>query len=89
MTFLDTEMKELGRSIQINTRNTRTLMRTPQVCLRQLAEAFTVKEYKHAQIHTQKHTHTHTHTHNHTHRHTNTRVLINTKLQSNFLKYVI
>ena len=34
MTFLDKEMKEFGKSIQINTHNTRSLIRTPQVCLR-------------------------------------------------------
>ena len=55
MTFLDTEMKKLDRSIQINTRNTRSLIRTPQVCLKHLTpeEPFTVKEYKHIHKHTQ------------------------------------
>ena len=30
MTFLDTEMKELGRSIQHNTYDARSLIRTPK-----------------------------------------------------------
>ena len=42
MTFLDTEMKKLDRSIQINTRNTRSLIRTPQVCLKHLADGGTL-----------------------------------------------
>ena len=37
MTFSDTEMKELGRSTQINIHNTRSLIRTPEVCLGHLA----------------------------------------------------
>ena len=36
MTFSDTEMKELGRSD--NTHNTTSLIRTPQVCIRHLAD---------------------------------------------------
>ena len=38
MTFLDTEMKELGRNTQQNIHNTRSLLRAPQVCLRHLAD---------------------------------------------------
>ena len=38
MTFWDTEMKGLSRSSQINIPNTRSLIRTPQVCVRHLAE---------------------------------------------------
>ena len=37
MTYSDTEMNELGRSTQINIHNTRSLIRTSQVCLRHLA----------------------------------------------------
>ena len=37
MVCSDTEMKELGRSTQINIQNTRSLIRTSQVCLGQLA----------------------------------------------------
>ena len=50
MTFSDTEMRELGRSTQVNIHNTRSLIRTPP------EEPFTEKEYEHP------HTHTHTHT---------------------------
>ena len=50
MTFSDTEMRELGRSTQVNIHNTRSLIRTPP------EEPFTEKEYEHT------HTHTHTHT---------------------------
>ena len=49
MTFSVTEIKELGRSTQINIYNTRSLILTPE-------EALTVEEYKH----TPTHTHTHT-----------------------------
>ena len=38
MTFLDTAMKEIGRSIQINTHNTGSLIYTPYVCLRHLPD---------------------------------------------------
>ena len=38
MTFLDTEMKELGRNAQQNIHNTRSLIHAPQVCLRHLAD---------------------------------------------------
>ena len=60
MTFLDTEMKELCRSIQISTDNTRSLISTPVYVsdILQTEEAFMVKEY----IHT--HTYIHTHIHN-------------------------
>ena len=62
MTFLDTEMEELCRSIQISTDNTRSLISTPVYVsdILQTEEAFMVKEY----IHTHIHTYTHTHTHN-------------------------
>ena len=56
MTFLDTEMKELGRGIQINTHNI-PLMYVSDIL--QTEETFTVKEY----TQTRAHTHTHTHTH--------------------------
>ena len=38
MTDLETEMKKLSRSTQNNISNTRSLIRTPQVCLRHLAD---------------------------------------------------
>ena len=38
MTFSDTEMKELGRGTAYNTHNTTSLIRTPQVCIRRLAD---------------------------------------------------
>ena len=37
MTFLEMEMKELGRNTWKNTHNTRSLIRTPKVCLTHLA----------------------------------------------------
>ena len=57
MTFLDTEMKELGRGIQINTLNI-PLMYVSDIL--QTEETFTVKEYTHTRAHTRAHTHTHT-----------------------------
>ena len=72
MTFLDTEMKELGRSIQINAHNIRLLIRTPHVCLRHLTDG--------------KSTHTHTHTHTHSHTNTHTHIFIsNTFICSTFI----
>ena len=49
MTFFPMEIKELGRSIQNDTYNKRSLIRIPQVCwdILQTEEAFIVKEYKH------------------------------------------
>ena len=38
MTFLDTEMKELGRNTQINIHNTRSLIHAPQVRLGHLTD---------------------------------------------------
>ena len=57
--FSDTEMKELGRSTQINIHNTRSLIRTSQVYLRHLAVGRSLHGGRY------KHTHTHTHTHAH------------------------
>ena len=60
MSFLEKEMKERGRSAQIDTYSTRLLICTPQVCPR----------YPFRQInHTNTHTHTHTHTHTQTYTH--------------------
>ena len=60
MTFSDMEIKELRRSTQINIHNTRSSIRTSEVCLRHLA----VGESLHGgRIYTQTYTHTHTHTH--------------------------
>ena len=64
MTFSDMGMKKLGRNTQINIRNTRSLIRTSQVCLQHLAVGRT---HTHTHIHTHTHTHTHTHAHTHTH----------------------
>ena len=58
-------MKKLGRSTQINIHNTRSLIRTPKVCLKHLAEGKSL----HGGTHTHTHTHTHTRTHTHTHTH--------------------
>ena len=38
MTFSDTEMKELGRGTAYNTHNITSLIRTPQACIRHLAD---------------------------------------------------
>ena len=38
MTFLEMEMKELGRSTWDDTHNTRSLIRTRQLCLRHLED---------------------------------------------------
>ena len=48
MTFSDTEMKELGRSNQINIHNTRSLILTLKYVsdILQTEETFTVEEYK-------------------------------------------
>ena len=62
MKFLDKEMKEFGRSIQINTLNTRSLIRTPHVCLRHLADG---RSPYGETVHTHTHTHTHTHARKH------------------------
>ena len=67
MTCLNTEMKKLGRSIQINTQNTRSLIRTPHVCLRHLADG---RDLYGERVYTFTHSHTHTQTHTHTHTHT-------------------
>ena len=60
MTFLDTEMKELGRSNQQNTHYTRSLVRAPQVCLRHFAHK---RSFHGGTLHTHTHTHTYTHIH--------------------------
>ena len=80
MTFSDTEMKELGRSTQINIHKTRSLIRPFKYVLDilQAEEAFRVEEYTHTYTHTHTNIHTHIHihtnTHTHTHTHTHTRV---------------
>ena len=79
MTFSDMEIKELRRSTQINIHNTRSSIRTSEVCLRHLA----VGESLHGgRIYTQTYTHTHTNTHRHTHTHTHTRTHTHTQSQS-------
>ena len=59
MAFLDTEMKELGRSNQQNIHYTRSLARVPQVCLSHFAHR---RSFHDGRIHTHTHTHIHTHT---------------------------
>ena len=60
MAFLDTEMKELGRSNQQNIHYTRSLARVPQVCLSHFAHR---RSFHDGRIHTHTHTHTYTHIH--------------------------
>ena len=58
MKFSDMEMKELGRSTWNDTHNITSLIRTPQVCLRHLADGRSLHGGR-----VQTHTHTYTHTH--------------------------
>ena len=50
MTFSDTQMKELGRSIQINIHNTRSLIRALKYVSENLQreQVFTREEYMHS-----------------------------------------
>ena len=60
-------MKELGRGTAYNIHNATSLILTPQVCVRHLADGRSLhggRAYTH--IHTHTHTHTHTNTHTHT-----------------------
>ena len=71
MTFLDTEMKELGRSTQYNTHNTKVFICTLKYVPDIVADGrslygFTIHTHTHAHTHTHTHTNTHTHTHTHT-----------------------
>ena len=50
-------MKELGRGTAYNTHNITSLIRTPQVCIRHLADG--------RSLHGGTHTHTHTRTYTH------------------------
>ena len=59
MTFLDTEMKNLGRSTQQNIHNTRSVIHAPEVCRRHLAGGRSLDS---GRIHRYTHTHTHTQT---------------------------
>ena len=64
MTFLDTEMKELGRSTQHDTQNTRSLIRTLKYDPDIVADGRNFcGERVLARTHARTHTHTHTHTH--------------------------
>ena len=56
MTFLETEMKELGRGTQHNTHNTRSLIRTLKYVPDIVADGRRLYSEK-----IKKHTHTHTH----------------------------
>ena len=62
MTFLEMEMKELGRSTQNNTHNTRSLIRTPQVSHRHRCRQKKPLQGRSINTHTHIHTHTHTDT---------------------------
>ena len=53
--FYDTEMKELGRSIQINTHNVRSLIRISHVCLRHLSDE---RHFYGERVYTDRHTRT-------------------------------
>ena len=57
MKFSDMEMKELGRSTWNDTHNITSLIRTPQVCLRHLADGRSLHGGR-----VQTHTHIHAHT---------------------------
>ena len=59
-------MKELGRSTAYDTHNTTSLIRTPQVSIRHLADG---RSLPGGRVYTHTHTHTHTHTQRHTHTH--------------------
>ena len=68
MTFLDKEMKEIGKNIQQNIHNTRSFIRALRYFteILQTEEVFTVEEYMHTHTKTHAHTHAHTHVHAHT-----------------------
>ena len=66
MTFLETEIKELGRSTWNNTHNKRSLILTPQVSPRHRCRRKKPLRWKSRNTHTHIHTHTHTHTYTHT-----------------------
>ena len=54
-------MKELGRGTAYNTHNIASLIRSPQVCIRHLADGRLLhggRVYTHTHTHTQTHTHT-------------------------------
>ena len=58
MTFLETEMKELGRGTQHNTHNTRSLIRTLKYVPDIVADGrrlYSEKIKKHTHTHTRKH----------------------------------
>ena len=55
-------MKELGRGTSYNTHNITSLIRTPQACIRYLADGRSLHGGRVQNTHT-PHTHTHTHTH--------------------------
>ena len=65
MKFVDSEMKELGRSTQYNTHNTRPLIRTLKYVPDIVADRRSLYGER---VQTHKHTHTHTHTHKNTDR---------------------
>ena len=62
MTFLDTQMKELGRTIQINTHNTRLIIYTLQVCPRHSCRWMKPLRRKSVSTHRNKHAHSRTRT---------------------------
>ena len=73
-------MKKLGRGTAYNTHNITSLIRTPQACIRNLADGRSLhggRLYRHTHTHT--HTHTHAHAHEHEHEHANTHTIAVTK----------
>ena len=73
MTFLDTEMKELGRSTQQNIYHTILLIST----LKYVKDIVTDRKSLYGE---RVHTHTYKHTHKHTHTHTHTLTQIHTRM---------
>ena len=59
MTFLKIEIKELGRSTWNDTHNITSLISTPQVCIRHLADGTGLHGGR-VQTHTHIHKHVHT-----------------------------
>ena len=73
-------MQKLGRGTAYNTHNITSLIRTPQACIRHLADG---RSLHGGRVYTDTDTDTHTHTHTHTSSHTHTLDLLTTTLQCN------
>ena len=82
---------ELGRSVQYNAHNTRSLIYTLKYVQNNIADKIPrwrgINTYTHR--HTQTHTHTHTHTHTRTHKHTQLLINIIMILVNMLLKSVL